>query len=180
MSFLYGEVEEEERISLVASSFGSTKSEDMKMHWKKKYNLEPQWGKIPTAFMLLISTKVHETTKPRYIFGIASIKKRVLLMCYKLHTFNETSQKKDEEENFPTNEEMLQQNFYIDSVVASFDRHKDLNNFIPKSSQLIFQGAFYLRDWKYIGGYKAEYDLEIPVLGLKWNRQLDYLKINMN
>ncbi|GBN42229.1 hypothetical protein AVEN_147914-1 [Araneus ventricosus] len=68
MLFLKGEVEGEERISLAMSDFGVTKGEDVKMSRKKKYNLETQRGKIPTASMLLASTRATEVKKPKCIF----------------------------------------------------------------------------------------------------------------
>ncbi|GBN96939.1 hypothetical protein AVEN_232744-1 [Araneus ventricosus] len=68
MLFLKGEVEGEERISLAMSGFGLTKGEDVKMPRKKKYNLETQRGKIPTASMLLASTRTTEVKKPKCIF----------------------------------------------------------------------------------------------------------------
>ncbi|GBM20228.1 hypothetical protein AVEN_216649-1 [Araneus ventricosus] len=49
MLFLTCEVEGEERICLAMSGFVATKGEDIKMARKKKYNLEAQRGKIPTA-----------------------------------------------------------------------------------------------------------------------------------
>ncbi|GBL72249.1 hypothetical protein AVEN_115216-1 [Araneus ventricosus] len=68
MLFLKGEVEGEERISLVMSGFGVTKGEDVKMPRKRKYNLETQRGKIPSIYMLLASSKVPEIKKPKCIF----------------------------------------------------------------------------------------------------------------
>ncbi|GBM78420.1 hypothetical protein AVEN_2948-1 [Araneus ventricosus] len=61
--FLKGEVEGEERISSAMSGFGLTKEENVKMPRKKKYYLETQWGKIPTA-----SSKAPEIKKPKCIF----------------------------------------------------------------------------------------------------------------
>ncbi|GBM79102.1 hypothetical protein AVEN_177416-1 [Araneus ventricosus] len=55
MLFLKDKVEGEERISMAMSGFGLTKGEDVKMPWKKKYNLETQRGKIPIASMLLVT-----------------------------------------------------------------------------------------------------------------------------
>ncbi|GBN01823.1 hypothetical protein AVEN_204961-1 [Araneus ventricosus] len=66
--FLKGEAEGEERISLAMSGFGLTKGEDVKKPRKKKYNLETQRGKIPTASMLLASTRATEVKKPKCIF----------------------------------------------------------------------------------------------------------------
>ncbi|GBL72837.1 hypothetical protein AVEN_39305-1 [Araneus ventricosus] len=43
---------------------------------------------------------------------------------------------------------ILKQSFYVDNVVASLDSHKNLNNFISKSTQLMLQGGFELRDWE--------------------------------
>ncbi|GBN74492.1 hypothetical protein AVEN_110561-1 [Araneus ventricosus] len=68
MLFLKGKVEGEERISLAMSGFGVTKGEDVKMPRKKKYNIETQRGKIPTASMLLSSTRAAEVKKPKCIF----------------------------------------------------------------------------------------------------------------
>ncbi|GBO13856.1 hypothetical protein AVEN_267481-1 [Araneus ventricosus] len=65
MLFLKGEVEGEERISLAMSGFGVTKGEDVKMPKEKKYNLETQSDKIPTASMLLASTRTTEALKNR-------------------------------------------------------------------------------------------------------------------
>ncbi|GBN58346.1 hypothetical protein AVEN_148348-1 [Araneus ventricosus] len=45
------------------SGFGLTKEEDVKMPRKKKYNLETQRSKIPTA-----SSKAPEIKKPKCIF----------------------------------------------------------------------------------------------------------------
>ncbi|GBN50018.1 hypothetical protein AVEN_95575-1 [Araneus ventricosus] len=50
------------------SGFGVTKGEDVKMPREKKYNLETQRGKIPTASMLLASTRTTEVKKPKCIF----------------------------------------------------------------------------------------------------------------
>ncbi|GBN16629.1 hypothetical protein AVEN_15886-1 [Araneus ventricosus] len=68
MLFLKGKVEGEKRISLAMSGFGVTKGEDVKMPRKKKYNIETQRGKIPTASMLLSSTRAAEVKKPKCIF----------------------------------------------------------------------------------------------------------------
>ncbi|GBM14331.1 hypothetical protein AVEN_55328-1 [Araneus ventricosus] len=50
------------------SNFGVTKGEDVKMPRKKKYNLETQRDKIPTASMLLASTRATEVKKPKCVF----------------------------------------------------------------------------------------------------------------
>ncbi|GBM61399.1 hypothetical protein AVEN_70762-1 [Araneus ventricosus] len=68
MIFLKGEVEGLEIISLAMSGIGVTNGEDVKMPRKKKYNLETQRGKIPTASMLLASTRATEVKKPKCIF----------------------------------------------------------------------------------------------------------------
>ncbi|GBM51632.1 hypothetical protein AVEN_43264-1 [Araneus ventricosus] len=69
---------------------------------------------------------------------------------------------------------ILKQIFDVDNVVASLNSHEDLNDFIFKSSHLMLQDEFELRDWESTG-CKTEHDRETPVLGMKWNRQLDSL-----
>ncbi|GBL98577.1 hypothetical protein AVEN_19649-1 [Araneus ventricosus] len=43
---------------------------------------------------------------------------------------------------------ILKQRFYVDNVVASLDSYEDLNNFISKSTQLMLQGGFELKEQK--------------------------------
>ncbi|GBM61401.1 hypothetical protein AVEN_70763-1 [Araneus ventricosus] len=74
---------------------------------------------------------------------------------------------------------ILKQSFYVDNVVIRLDSYEVLSNFISKYTQLILQGGFELRDWESTG-CKTEHGWETPVLGMKWNRQLDSLKVNMN
>ncbi|GBO14830.1 hypothetical protein AVEN_264051-1 [Araneus ventricosus] len=74
---------------------------------------------------------------------------------------------------------ILKQIFYVDNVVASLDSHEDLNNFISKSTQLMLQGGCELRDWESTE-CEIEHGWETPVLGMKWNRQLDSLRVNMS
>ncbi|GBO23757.1 hypothetical protein AVEN_169345-1 [Araneus ventricosus] len=68
MLFLKCELEGEERKSLAMSGFGVIKGEDVKMPRKKRYNLETQRVKVPTASMLLASSKAPEIKKPKCIF----------------------------------------------------------------------------------------------------------------
>ncbi|GBN40527.1 hypothetical protein AVEN_120918-1 [Araneus ventricosus] len=74
---------------------------------------------------------------------------------------------------------ILKQSFYVDNVVASLDSYEDLNNFISKSTQLMLQGGFELGDWESTE-CETEHGWETPVLGIKWNRQLDSLRVNMS
>ncbi|GBL89481.1 hypothetical protein AVEN_87825-1 [Araneus ventricosus] len=74
---------------------------------------------------------------------------------------------------------ILKQSFYVDNVVVSLDSYEVLNNFISKSTPLMLQGGFELRDWESTG-CKTEHGWETPVLGMKWNRQLDSLRVNMS
>ncbi|GBN28942.1 hypothetical protein AVEN_153311-1 [Araneus ventricosus] len=74
---------------------------------------------------------------------------------------------------------ILKQSFYVDNVVASLDSHEDLKNFIYKSTHLMLQGGFELRDWESTE-CETEHGWETPVLGMKWNRQLDSLRVNMS
>ncbi|GBM45477.1 hypothetical protein AVEN_210214-1 [Araneus ventricosus] len=74
---------------------------------------------------------------------------------------------------------ILKQSFYVDNFVASLDCYEDLNNFISKSTQLMLQGGFELRDWK-VTGCKTKHGWETPVLGMKWNRQLNSLRVDMS
>ncbi|GBO14256.1 hypothetical protein AVEN_177158-1 [Araneus ventricosus] len=74
---------------------------------------------------------------------------------------------------------ILKQSFYVDNVVASLDSHEDLNNFISKSTQLMLQGGFELRDWESTE-CETEHGWETPVLGMKWNRQVDSLRVYMS
>ncbi|GBO35440.1 hypothetical protein AVEN_98825-1, partial [Araneus ventricosus] len=74
---------------------------------------------------------------------------------------------------------ILKQSFYVDNVVASLDSHEDLKKFISKSTQLMLQGGFELRDWESTE-CETEHGWETPVLGMKWNRQLDSLRVNMS
>ncbi|GBO36107.1 hypothetical protein AVEN_101678-1 [Araneus ventricosus] len=64
------------------------------------------------------------------------------------------------------------QSFYVDNVVASLDSHEDLK---IKSTQFMLQGGFELRDWESTE-CETEHGWETPVLGMKWNRQLDSLR----
>ncbi|GBN99085.1 hypothetical protein AVEN_192164-1 [Araneus ventricosus] len=43
----------------------------------------------------------------------------------------------------------------------------------------MLQRGFELRDWENTR-YKTEHGWETPVLGMKWNRQLDSLRVNMS
>ncbi|GBN50017.1 hypothetical protein AVEN_95574-1 [Araneus ventricosus] len=72
---------------------------------------------------------------------------------------------------------ILKQSFYVDNVLGSLTSYEDLNNFFSKSTQLMLQGGFELRDWESTG-CKTEHGWETPVLGMKWNRQLDSLRVH--
>ncbi|GFV44446.1 uncharacterized protein TNCV_4737001 [Trichonephila clavipes] len=65
MLFLREEVEGQEQISLAMSSFSVKKG--VKLPSKKKYFQEIQRGKLPTAFMLLASSKAPERKKSKCI-----------------------------------------------------------------------------------------------------------------
>ncbi|GBM23226.1 hypothetical protein AVEN_159900-1 [Araneus ventricosus] len=93
------------------SGFGVTKGEDVKMPKKKKYNLQTQRGKIPSASMLLASSKAPEIKKPKCVFcegkhvssDVFNAQKLTLAEKQRIVLKN-TNQKKEEDESSSGND----------------------------------------------------------------------------